>query len=294
MPRLKILPCFRPLDLFRLLHGVIMRQMSLLLLMTCLASHALINGQDKPKTNSEQAKDIASPTEEKQTVVQVNATTPREAQSSEAAKNKSNNEPKPFMTHGEWIISGITSIYVLIAYLTLMAIRKSSERQLRAYVVCELGSIVNIADPIKPTSGELIPTEAARKFPWGPIGRVQIMNTGQTPAFKVEHWGNMCLREYPLTSPLPERAKGLLKSISTIGPGIRNTKTLSIGPVLTDDEVARLRNATAAIYFYGEIIYEDAFKKRHSTRYRLIHNQGAGPVGISTDFTFTEEGNEAD
>jgi hypothetical protein len=45
---------------------------------------------------------------------------------------------------------------------------------------------------------------------------------------------------------------------------------------------------------YGEIIYEDAFKKPHYTKYRLIHNQNSGPIGISTDLTFAAEGNEAD
>jgi hypothetical protein len=55
-----------------------------------------------------------------------------------------------------------------------------------------------------------------------------------------------------------------------------------------------LRNSTAAVYFYGEITYEDVFKKQHRTHYRLIHNQGSGPVGHSTDFTFAEDGNEAD
>lgn len=170
--------------------------------------------------------------------------------------------------------------------------RETSERQLRAYVVAELGSIVNVADPI-PAVG-LEPTEARRKFQWGPVARIQIKNTGQTPAFKVEHWGNLCFREYPLTSELPPPAKGLEKSLSIIGPGIINTKTLSIGPVLTDEQVAELRVPSAAIYFYGEVCYEDAFGKRHFTRYRVLHNQTSGPVGVSTDFTFAAEGNEAD
>jgi hypothetical protein len=158
----------------------------------------------------------------------------------------------------------------------------------------ELGNIVNVATPVR-FAGTYTPTEARITHPkWGPVVVMHIKNTGQTPAFNVSHWGNMCFSEYPLKSDLPAQAEGLLKSLSTIGPGIVNTKRLGFGPPLTEEQIAKLRDSTGAIYVYGEILYEDAFRKKHVTRYRAFHNQNSGAVGISTDLTFTEGGNEAD
>lgn len=189
------------------------------------------------------------------------------------------------------LVAGIVGICVAIG--TLKHMQESSERQLRAYVVMEVGSIVNIADPINPPPG-LEPTPARRIFQNGPVAHAQIKNTGQTPAFNVEHWGNMCFREFPLQSELPGRDEGLRMSRSILGPGIMNTKTFGIGPILTDAQVAELRASTAALYVYGEILYEDAFKRKHFTRYRLTHNESSGVVGVSTELTFADKGNEAD
>jgi hypothetical protein len=183
---------------------------------------------------------------------------------------------------------------VNVAIGTLNHTRESSERQLRAYVLTELGNIVNVATPLR-NSGSYTPTEARVTHPdWGPVAGMHIKNTGQTPAFKVVHWGNILFREFPLKSDLPGPDENLTKSASAIGPGIINTKRLVLAKALTEEEISQLRNSTGAIYVYGFISYEDAFGKKHLTRYRLFHNQGSGAVGISTDLTFAEGGNEAD
>jgi hypothetical protein len=176
----------------------------------------------------------------------------------------------------------------------LAAMRESSERQLRAYVLPEIGNVVNVAAPLR-TSGSYTPTDARVTHPdWGPVASIHIKNTGQTPAFKVSHWGSMVFQEYPLKSDLPPRQESLLKPTSTIGPGIINTKRIGISKALTDEEISKLRNSTAAIYVYGEISYEDTFGNPHVTRYRTFHNGNTGNIGITTDLTFAEGGNEAD
>jgi hypothetical protein len=188
---------------------------------------------------------------------------------------------------GAWI-----GIVILVAQTVIS--RRSSQRQLRAYVMNESGSIVNIADP-PITTGLNVPTDARITHPgWGPIAMIQIKNTGQTPAFRVEHWGAMCFREYPLTSTLPIKQPGGKPIYSILGPGIPSTKFLRFGPRLTDEETAALMAGTGAIYVYGDIHYEDAFKCKRSTRYRLMYHQMGGAIGVSTDLTFTEEGNDAD
>jgi hypothetical protein len=187
------------------------------------------------------------------------------------------------------IFVGIGGIWV--AVVTLNHLRESSEQQLRAYVVTENGSIVNVADPL-PVEGEYKPTEARLTNPqWGPVARVQIKNTGQTPAYDLYHWGSICFREYPLTSILPPTPPPD-KYRSILGPGITIQKTLFFGPPLTVEQVQQLRDGTGAIYFHGEIVYRDAFNQKHHTRYRLMHNKMGGAVGINTDFNFAEDGNE--
>jgi hypothetical protein len=247
-------------------------------------------GRGRPAAKSSDATDTAG-----QTVVVVNQPAGQGQQDS-----KPNNPPSYFSrlfspeNLPNICLVGAGILGIIVAIRTLNHMRESSERQLRAYVLPELGNIVNIAAPLR-TSGTYTPTDARITHPdWGPVVIMHVKNTGQTPAFKVVHWGNMCFREYPLASTLPPRAESPVKSVSTIGPGIINTKRLGFGPPLTEQQIAQLRNATGAIYVYGEISYEDAFGKQHLTRYRAFHNQNSGAIGISTDLTFTEDGNEAD
>jgi hypothetical protein len=191
---------------------------------------------------------------------------------------------------------GVVGAWIGIAILIWQTVisRGTNERQLRAYVVTESGSIVNIAEP-EITPGQSTPTAARITHPsWGPVAVVQIKNTGQTPAFRVEHWGNICFKEYPLVSTLPSEPTGLRPMFSIVGPGISITKLLRLGPRLTLEETEKLRAGTGAIYVYGTIRYEDAFKKPRLTKYRLMHHQMGGAIGVSTELTFTEDGNQAD
>jgi hypothetical protein len=255
--------------------------MKLAVLLIALAIVLPINAQEKrPKSDAHQS------------------STENVKEAPYAEENGAENHPKSYLSrlfspenlpNIGLFVAGVIGIWVAIG--TLNHMRESSERQLRAYVVAELGNIVNIADPI-PTPG-LVQTEARRGFPgWGPVIRVQIKNTGQTPAFKVLHWGAVTFREYPLTSNLPSPPTPTVIS-STLGAGIVSTKTLFFGPALTVEQIAELRAGTSAIYVNGEIRYRDAFNQEHFTRYRLMHHVSGGAIGISTDLSFAEGGNDA-
>jgi hypothetical protein len=192
-------------------------------------------------------------------------------------------------------IIGVLGAWLGVAILIWQTIlsRRSSERQLRAYVVVELGRIVNVADP-PAAVGLNVPTEARITHPgWGPVAFIQIKNAGQTPAFDVAHWGNICFREFPLGSALPEKPSGS-PSCSILGPSIPSTKLFRFGPRLTPTEVTDLMAGKGAVYVYGEIIYEDGFRKKHRTQYRVMYHQIGGAIGVSTDLTFCDEGNTAD
>ncbi len=151
--------------------------------------------------------------------------------------------------------------------------------------MCESSSIFNVANPVplfpgqifQPTGAEI--TNAAA----GPGAWIQIKNTGQTPAFKVSHWGNICFREYPLRAGLPAR--------------IQNPQEMTFPGELFEPlsavEISALRNGTGAIYVYGEIFYEDAFEKPQRASYRFMHHPQGGAVGVSTNLSFADTGNEA-
>jgi hypothetical protein len=78
---------------------------------------------------------------------------------------------------------------------------KTTRRQMRAFVSLDRGAIYNVASPInplpiyKPTGAEVVsPFE-------GPLAQLIIKNTGSTPAYRVEHWGNIFVSDFPLTLP---------------------------------------------------------------------------------------------
>jgi hypothetical protein len=170
---------------------------------------------------------------------------------------------------------------------------KTTRRQMRAFIYLNNGSVYNIASPLaplaiyKPTGAELVsPSE-------GPLAQLTIKNSGSTPAFRVVHLGGICISDYPLRGELPQLMRVKNPPSSAIPPEGINTKSVRIVPPLTPDEVAGLRNGTKAIWVYGEITYRDAFRKKRTSRYRLFHNSSSGAIGVSTDLTWAEGGNEA-
>lgn len=173
--------------------------------------------------------------------------------------------------------------------------QESSERQLRAYVGCESGTIINVANPIALFPGQVFdPSPAQKTNPAAGCGALlQIRNAGQTPAYQVRHWGNICFREYPLVAGLPARLPHILAYPSVLGPSVFITKLLELNPALTAQQEADLRAGTGAVYVYGEITYLDAFKHEQITKYRLMYHRMGGAIGVNSTLSFTDEGNEA-
>jgi hypothetical protein len=194
-------------------------------------------------------------------------------------------------------IIGVVGAWIGLAILITQTVtsRRTAQRQLRAYVLCESGSIFNVANPIPLFPGQIFQPTGAEitNRAAGPGALIQIKNTGQTPAFKASHWGNICFREAPLRTGLPARLPLPFTFPSVLGPGIISTKLLQLPQPLTPAEVNDLRNGTGAVYVYGEITYEDAFGRKQQTHYRLLHHQQGGAIGVSTNLSFADAGNEA-
>jgi hypothetical protein len=225
-------------------------------------------------------------------------------QTNQAANNTNKPEYAPFWRKVfAWpngfgtLVIALTLFFIawqaMLMRQTIISSEDFSQRELRAYVVCEMVSIVNVAECPETIAIELR-TAAHLNHPQnGPYAELRIKNAGQTPAYKVRHWGDMCVREYPLTGTLAEVGRTGKPMPMVLGPGIFSTKNFRNIPPLNEGQKADLRSGRGAIYIHGEILYEDAFGKERSTRYRFIHNSITGLVGLTTDMTFCEEGNEA-
>lgn len=177
-----------------------------------------------------------------------------------------------------WILAFFAVIGGIVAWGTLIVMRRSSERQLRAYVLPENATISKVANPDLAIGAEVM---------------LNVKNMGQTPAHDVLLYADLVFREFPLKTPLPPipDSRGLIGA--PLGPGITMSKRKEYPP-LTPEQLSSLRKGESSFYLYGVVTYLDIFKKRHFTRYRLLHNPGAGPIGVSMFFTFAEEGNETD
>lgn len=191
---------------------------------------------------------------------------------------------------GAWIGLGILIAQTIIA-------RRTAQRQLRAYVLSDSSTIFNVANPVPLYAGQQLAQTDARitNTAAGPGTLLTIKNLGQTPAFKVIHWGYICFREYPLnaTLPAPPTTPSSNAPSMVLGPGQISTKMLELNPALTAAQITDLRNGVAAIYVYGEITYQDAFGQKRTTHYRVMYHRMGGAIGVNTGLNFCNEGNEA-
>lgn len=160
------------------------------------------------------------------------------------------------------IFTAITAAFtaVLAAFTILLAFytrrlaliaSETAERQLRAYVQVEI-----------------------EKIDFGPTVEVVLLakNVGQTPAYgtTVHSWVDLRPFPHPPGGSFtgPSGAAPESKSIINGGQSTRN-KTGSSRP-LTDKEAAAVADGTSLrLYIYGDVTYEDAFKKPRHTNFCL-------------------------
>lgn len=153
---------------------------------------------------------------------------------------------------------------------TVSTMKDTAERQLRAYLVVENAQIIPNPQRIN----------------------IIIRNTGQTPAFDVQHWGSASMKAFPLstTEDFPAPSGLLFMSKNTVGPGITVHKYIVI-PLFSAIDTAELVSGQKAIYVWGDVTYRDAFNVIRHTRYRAMAGGNVGFQGNS--LAYCDEGNEA-
>lgn len=150
---------------------------------------------------------------------------------------------------------------------------RSSERQLRAYVLIE-GADIYDASKIGLHS---IQPETTILHQWtGYVAcDLAIKNSGQTPAKKVRHWAKLAIStaadEHELLPPLIQDEQ----QSSVIAPGGTVSKSLIMLPFpLVEPVLSEVISGAKGIYLVGKIVYLDIFEVERTSIYRLRY---AGP-----------------
>jgi hypothetical protein len=169
---------------------------------------------------------------------------------------------------------------------TLWETRQSSRRELRAYLFADSVGCYEIWEPKKNRLGR------TKKHKTGIVGAtVFIKNSGQTPAYKVRHIGEVAICkcfEESLLEIGDGDIKGFLNQIPASGV-IHKFRRMAHAP--SEEQIAGLKTGNYAVYVFGRIDYEDAFKRRHFTNYKFFYS--AWPIPDELTMSFAESGNTA-
>jgi hypothetical protein len=235
------------------IHGVIMRLFLLAVL--------LISVQNHSETNNPQRKASSTPSDKCQpAVVEVHTSCTPEAQTSQSQQQQAKPEVKPFMTHGEYVISGITAIYAFFSILTYFAIKQQGENAVRierAWVDIWL----------------------IRK---SGLDRLKVTNHGRTVA-KISSWAiaPVTVSTNGVLGPPPERPREMLKR-EHLNHLITQQKSkvlesFVVSEYFRDDWEAIIASHKRA-YFFISVGYEDTAGQPHATHACYTLSGGYGSI----------------
>jgi hypothetical protein len=211
------------------------------------------------------------------------------AQSTPIAETKSTEkaQEKPKANKGEesekhletWNLSDkiavIASVVAFLQFLALIAtvyvMRRTAQRQLRAYIVASAGEV--------------------QRIDGGFMLSAALKNTGQTPAFNARIMGETFGEAYPLASehPHPEPVEDFGVPL---GSGEEIHCAYRVFAIDPDDTLRRVQSGEVGLWIQGTIIYDDCFKESHTTKFRFVYG---GRIAAATIHMHADRhGNNAD
>lgn len=158
--------------------------------------------------------------------------------------------------HDDWIAAGTLVIALFTVVLgtgTVVLVRdgrRHSERQLRAYVGVDTGSV--LLEFPSTTTAEI-------------GGFVRFQNYGLTPAYNFKAW--LRVKILPADKPAPFLETNFAQSISVLGPGASVDQEI-VYSTLASNDIDRIFHEKAIIYVWGRADYLDAFGKPRWFVYR--------------------------
>lgn len=154
-----------------------------------------------------------------------------------------------------WLTANAPCILVIVIFAIVIInmaqfelLRRSSQRQLRAYVV--------------PDGSEIFAGKLGE-----PRARITLRNCGQTPARGVASWARIDLIESGADEEfdLPQVA---VRSAATLAANASLSKALWFR-ALSPEEADHVRSGSKAICVTGLVEYRDVFRHRHQTQFRF-------------------------
>jgi hypothetical protein len=161
-------------------------------------------------------------------------------------------------------VVGLTGGILIVNFFLVLAVigqireaRRSSERQLRAYLTTTIGESFRQGGGVRGLKLEFRP---------------RILNTGQTPAYEVRVLNTMALlnpaEALTYNFQLPENPPvSRAGSVMTLGPGQERFTHVIAARKMTRTEMRDFISNRKTLYVYGTICYVDAFKKRRFTNF---------------------------
>jgi len=171
-------------------------------------------------------------------------------------------------------IAVIASVVAFLQFLALIAtvfvMRRTAERQLRAYIMVDTARIDNL------------------KVGEKPVAHLTFKNSGQTPAREVSHWCAMGFDTFPHRIPIKSVDEDEEFNPRPLAPqGVIHTRT-DERRALNQATMDAIVEGTYAVYVVGQIRYFDAFGVRRETDFMLY---AGGPIGVGGDLAGYKTGN---
>lgn len=222
------------------------------------ASPGATDGVGKP----EQANGKGASAQAKQPAANPPPATPKPAAPANKQSAKANEPARQSRTIGERIwrwtfrlgrdpIAVLTLLLFVLGGAQVEISRRTARRQLRAYIVVEIGGLRGVAEGQEP------------------VGLINIYNVGQTPAYNVTSDARvMCAiygRDKSVSVPGGKDIK-VLKDL-TLGPGKSVTLNSQLRLALPPEFMKSLEEKKGAIFVVGCVAYRDIFKRRHATQF---------------------------
>lgn len=166
------------------------------------------------------------------------------------------------------IFAGVASVAACVSAGLMLAqlsiLKRFSVSEQRAYVFIEEAAF------------EGVDTEF-------PFFRIKVRNFGHTPAYKLAYWARADAFPYP--AQLPDRRPSSLSN-SVIPPATFVTDKKTVGHSINKAEWELIRRGEAAVYLWGEFIYENAFEEKCVTSFKLLIG---GDAGLSSNIVYHDK-----
>ncbi len=217
--------------------------------------------QNKSLTNEQTRKADGNQPSADTSSTQVNPETSRVVGESATKKKQKDEHLRPEASIAEWIMVGITSAYVIVAFFTLLAIKRQADIAEQAITEIERPWMI-----VLPSDYDIQPSAGTVHTPRSVTFRWTVKNVGRSPAWVVGGRGRVekvLANDLP---PVPDYPEDLSYALTPHPPneeGLKEFATLNFSPT----EYVALCEGKLDFVVRGVILYRGLGERKHETRF---------------------------